>query len=200
MSLHLDFKTYHPHSGAGLRLKAESGTISVIHGASGRGKSTLLAQIWGSRPIATSGHVIIESDHQCCEVSGLKPAHLVQVRRKMMSYVEQKPAVLKRDFIHSWFELESLHLQDGLNAFDLDPTLLQRRASDVSGGELQRFVLLRAILSPAPILLLDEPFTGLDAERVTRVARFLQADVARGRMLVMTAHEPLAYADQAIQL
>ncbi len=200
MSICLDFKSVHPHTSAELVLRAKSGTISVIYGASGRGKSTLLSQIWGSRPIAENGHVILTINNQSCDLTRIKPAHLAQIRGQTMSYVEQNPAVLKRDYLYNWFNLKDPRLLEGLVAFDLPPDLCERRASDVSGGELQRFILLRAVLSKAPIILLDEPFTGLDRERTERVATFILAEAKRGRLVVLTAHEQCNYADESLLL
>lgn len=200
MSLRLEFISTDPHQGTEIKFYANAGTVTVICGASGRGKSTLLSQIWGSRSMSTKGHVIIHSNDQFCDLTALKPAHLAQLRQRFMHYVGQNPSVLKRDFVSSWFDSSDQRLAHGLAAFDLSQQLLERRAGEVSGGELQRFILLRAVLSDAPILLLDEPFTGLDVMRIEKVGAFLCDEAKRDRTIILTSHQKLGYGEQCILL
>ncbi|MGO2502030.1 MAG: thiol reductant ABC exporter subunit CydC [Cobetia marina] len=60
----------------------------------------------------------------------------------------------------------------------------------LSGGQLRRFGVARALLSPAPIVLLDEPCEGLDRESAERVISAILT-ACRGRSLIMITHQPL---------
>ncbi|MGH7149266.1 MAG: ATP-binding cassette domain-containing protein, partial [Planctomycetota bacterium] len=66
-------------------------------------------------------------------------------------------------------------------------TRLGERGATLSGGERQRLALARAALRDAPIVLLDEPFTGLDAATEEAVSRDLLA-LFEGRTLLLIAH------------
>ncbi|MFK5690782.1 ABC transporter ATP-binding protein [Ornithinimicrobium sp. LYQ92] len=67
-------------------------------------------------------------------------------------------------------------------------TVVSERGSSLSGGQKQRISLARAFLRDAPVLVLDEPTTGLDPENVTLVGEALDA-LSRGRTTVMITHD-----------
>lgn len=67
---------------------------------------------------------------------------------------------------------------------------LAKPVSQLSGGMRRRVELARALAHPSAVLLLDEPFTGLDAATRRRTAR-LTAEHARGRTLLLATHEPV---------
>ena len=79
----------------------------------------------------------------------------------------------------------------------------ERRLGSLSGGELQRAVLARALAQEAPILLLDEPTTALDLGRQQRVLELVAELRADGLTVVTTMHDlTLAgqYADRLVLL
>ena len=67
-------------------------------------------------------------------------------------------------------------------------TVLGERATTLSGGQRQRLAIARAFIRDAPILVLDEPTTGLDAESAALVAEALQ-DLARDRSTLIVSHD-----------
>lgn len=67
-------------------------------------------------------------------------------------------------------------------------TEVSERGGSLSGGQKQRISLARAFLRDAPVLVLDEPTTGLDPENVVLVGQALDA-VSRGRTTVMITHD-----------
>ena len=65
---------------------------------------------------------------------------------------------------------------------------LTRPVSTLSGGMKRRVAILRALLTPSDILLMDEPFTGLDEEIKQRVIEYIK-EKQEGRLLVLTTHQ-----------
>ncbi len=60
---------------------------------------------------------------------------------------------------------------------------------DLSGGQRQRVLVARALVQDAPVILLDEPFTGLDTPSVERLEALLAALAADGRGVMIATHD-----------
>jgi ATP-binding cassette, subfamily B, bacterial len=93
-------------------------------------------------------------------------------------------------------EIEAAAVAAGADAFirrlpDGYATLLGERGETLSGGQRQRIAIARAILRDAPILILDEPLTGLDHETAQGLAATLRS-VAAGRTTLLIAHDALS--------
>ena len=75
------------------------------------------------------------------------------------------------------------HLENVLPGVSLD-----KQVSELSGGERRRVALVRAILAPGEVLLLDEPFTGLDEAAMQTVKEYIEKETV-GRTVLLTDHE-----------
>ena len=64
-----------------------------------------------------------------------------------------------------------------------------RTFGDLSGGQRQRVLVARALVQDAPVLLLDEPFTGLDGPSTRRLEALLADLAAEGRALLIATHD-----------
>ena len=78
-------------------------------------------------------------------------------------------------------------LIDKLAQLGIDRQDAYRPVSEYSGGMKRRVAFLRTILFPSDLLLLDEPFTGLDESNIGVAAAFL-ADNRNGRTIILTTH------------
>ena len=67
--------------------------------------------------------------------------------------------------------------------------LVARRLSGLSKGERKRVVLALGLSAPQPLLLLDEPFDGLDLRQTREAAALLRSESARGRTLFLSIHQ-----------
>jgi ABC-type multidrug transport system ATPase subunit len=74
-----------------------------------------------------------------------------------------------------------------IQLFGLGP-LLGSRLSELSKGEHRRVMLAAALLTPQPLLMLDEPFDGLDLRQTRDVMAVLREHAARGRTLFLSIH------------
>jgi len=161
--------------------EAAAGRMLVLLGPSGCGKSTTLRLIAGLEA-ATAGRVAI---------GGVDVTHRPPAERRV-SMVFQSYAAERIERLARVADLL------GLTA------LLERRPSQLSGGQQQRVALGRALIAEAPVCLMDEPLSNLDAQlrlEMRREIRGLQQSL--GITMVYVTHdqtEAMTMADQVILL
>ncbi|MDN3557880.1 thiol reductant ABC exporter subunit CydD [Halomonas maura] len=189
----------HPERGrvlGPLDLTLARGEILAVSGPSGAGKSTLLQLLAGfvgpsegARRVA-GDHAFAWMDQRPLLIHGSLADNL------RLAAPEADEAALRR-------ALERAGLGELLAALPagLD-TALGERGVGLSGGQAQRLALARVFLSPAPLVLLDEPTASLDAASEARVLAGLAALAAEGRTLVIASHQPapLALARRVLRL
>lgn len=171
----------------GLNLRVGPGEIVAILGANGAGKSTLL------RVLATllrpeAGTLAIDGIDALAR-GGDARARIGVVLHHTMVY----PELSGRENLRFHAELRGLNDSAARITAALEQVDLIRRADDLaraySRGMAQRLSLARALLHEPVLLILDEPFTGLDQASAARLSALL-ADWARaGKAGVMTTHE-----------
>jgi len=205
-------KTYRQGSTAihaldGIDLHVAQGEFIAIMGPSGSGKSTLLNVLGGlDRP--DSGHYRLAQD----EISALDDDAASDVRNRRIGFVFQSFHLLPRLTV-----LENVLLPQRY-ARTPDPdaperarTLLERIGlgkrldhlpGQLSGGQLQRAAIARALLNEPDLLLADEPTGNLDSNSAADVMALLRELHAGGQTLVLVTHDPAiaASAQRTIHL
>lgn len=175
-----------------LSFTLEPGTTTAIVGPSGSGKSTILGLIAGLHE-PDRGRVLFGD----ADLATLHP----QARRAAVSVVFQHPYLFDgslRDNIlvgdpsadaGTLAGATRLARVDELAARlpDGEHTVVGEAGSALSGGERQRVSIARALVKPAPVLLVDEATSALDTENEAAVVEALTADL-RARTRVIVAH------------
>jgi len=173
-------------------LQLECGETLGIVGASGSGKSSLADTLAGViAPLKGS-------------VAALPCAYLTQTTMVFEDTVKANlmlgnPAATDAEF---WRVLEMVELAD---RFAPEPdgleTWLGSGGNRLSGGEARRLVLARVLLSVAPLVILDEPFTGVDADTRARIAPHIERWL-KGRTVICLGHGPgaLLASDRVLYL
>lgn len=183
------------------------GKVTAIFGPSGAGKTTLLDLVAGLR---TAQSAFIQMDD--CVLTDTSRGIFVPPRHRGIGYVPQDLAL----FPHLPVRQNLLYGQKsghGANpVLTLDRvveileihSLVQRRVTDLSGGEKQRVAIARALLSSPRLLVLDEPLASLDLPLRARIMPYLARirDEFQIPMLYVThdRFETLALADEMVVL
>jgi len=187
-------------------LEVRPGEVVAVTGVSGAGKSTLLAAILGFAVPSAGRVVVVGEDGTAVAVAALDPA----AWRSRVAWVPQEP-YLAPGTVADNVRLGAPAASDAdvaaaLDAVGLGDLALDRalgeRGSGLSGGQRRRVGVARALVRRAPLLLLDEPTAGLDAEAEARVLAAVRAEAARGAAVLLVAHRPgaLAGADRSVEV
>ncbi|MDQ7843329.1 MAG: heme ABC exporter ATP-binding protein CcmA [Armatimonadota bacterium] len=182
---------------SGVSLTAGVGRVVAVLGPNGAGKSTLLRIAAGiTRPDA--GEVRV----------GGHPADDAGVRRRIGFAGHQSllyGALTVEEnlrFYARLYRLDPDHIEEGLTRFGLLPHR-RRPVHELSRGLVQRASLARALLHHPPVLVLDEPFTGLDADGAAVLQGVITDLRARGGAVLLATHawaEARDLADEAVVL
>lgn len=174
--------------------RAQSGEFVAIIGANGAGKSTLLASIAGLI-VPDAGTIRLDD----ADLAGLTR---VQIARRR-AYLPQNP---RCEWPLSVERLVALGLTPVLPAFGGLPAEMQMRvdamldewdlvfhraqpATTLSGGELARAMLARALVGNPDILIADEPISGLDPRHALDCAGRLSALARGGKLVIASIHD-----------
>lgn len=152
----------------------ESGQIYCLMGPSGSGKTTLLKILMGlesaddgrilTMPDSMDISAVFQEDRLCETFTPVENVMMVTGKRLSRTEVRQ--------------ELCRLLPEESLN----------RPVSTLSGGMKRRTAICRALLAPFDLLLMDEPFTGLDEDTRQLVIRYVREKSA-GKLVLLTTHQ-----------
>lgn len=176
----------------GVDLLVAEGTLTAILGASGSGKTTLLRIVMGltgadTGTIAVGGTIVADANR----VS-------VRTDKRSIGYVAQEGALFPHITVgeNVGFGLarserrRGRRISEALELVGLDDSFIPRRPQELSGGEQRRVGLARALAPRPRLVLLDEPFSGLDAAlRLDTRAAVVRALEREGTTAVLVTHD-----------
>lgn len=173
-------------------LTAHAGSITTLLGPNGAGKSTLLSI--ASTLLAPSGGVVWYGDVDARQGGSALRARIGLLAHDLFLYPELTAAENLR-FFASVYALPDVgrRVDDALDRAGL----AARRDDSVSGfsrGMRQRLALERALIHEPRLVLLDEPFTGLDEAAREALRRRLDAVRGSGAIVLLTTHDTAAVA------
>lgn len=184
-----------------ISFRAEPGALLAIFGPNGAGKSTLL-RILALLSVPTSGEVWINGQ-LATEDHGLLRSRIGLLSHQSFLY-EALSAMENLDFYGRLYGLPDRQRRvheaidtAGLSLFAHDPVRTYSR------GMQQRLAIARTLLHDPDILLLDEPYTGLDQSARGLLDRLISEAKERGRTILLVSHdtaEGLRTADQVLIL
>jgi ABC-type multidrug transport system ATPase subunit len=166
-------------------LAVEKGELIAVIGHNGAGKSTLLKML-ASWLLPDSGQVLVD---------GINLGNRLAVVRKI-GFVPEIPNLF--DFFSveynlkifaRLFQVPFLRMEEILKEFDLLP-FRHNKIQVLSKGLRQRVSIGRALLADPPVLLFDEPTSGIDFEMTKEIYRLLKDYHALGKTIIFTSHRP----------
>ncbi|WP_051606336.1 sulfate/molybdate ABC transporter ATP-binding protein [Microbacterium sp. CH12i] len=202
MTLDIDIRTRVGNFTLEAALTAHSGEVLAVLGPNGSGKSTLLGTIAGHLPASggrielagrllesvpssgSGGHVWVPPERRRVALLGQRAMllpHLTALENVAFGPRAQGvPRTTARSTAAAWLG------EVGMGEY------AQRRPAQLSGGQQQRVALARALAAEPEALLLDEPFTSLDAQTAAQARRLITEQRDRtGVPMVLVTHDPM---------
>ncbi|MGM0167040.1 hypothetical protein IGI39_002020 [Enterococcus sp. AZ135] len=175
-------------------IQVEKGQFVAIMGPSGSGKSTLLYAISGMDQV-DSGEISFNNQ----QIEQMSEKQLADIRREQMGFVFQQPTLLKNLSLIDNIILPSLKgkkqiAQQEKRAESLMkkvgiPELRDRKITQVSGGQLQRAGICRALMSQPEIIFGDEPTGALNSKAAQEIMNILLKINEEGTTVVIVTHD-----------
>lgn len=168
------------------------GSITALVGANGAGKSTIFKAVMGLVPAQGTVRILGETVESA-------------LSRQWIAYVPQAEEVdwtfpiLVRDVVMmgrygrmGWLrrasDTDRAAVAQALERVGMTP-YAARQIGELSGGQRKRVFLARALAQEARVILLDEPFTGVDVQTEERIIAILRDMRAEGRVMLVSTHD-----------
>ena len=171
------------HALADMSLDVHAGEVLGLIGPNGAGKTTLLEAIAGVLPV-NAGRVLWRGT----------PLTLAK-RREFIFYLpdglrpwDDQYVVRVLEFFAGVYGRSESAVAETIGALGL-ATVLRKRVSALSKGYARRLMLALALLTPHPLLLMDEPFDGFDLRQTREIMGLLRQVAENGRTLVLAIHQ-----------
>lgn len=186
-----------------INFTVQQGKFTVILGPSGSGKSTTL-NLLGGMDKATSGHIFVDGK----EITALSEGQLTDYRRTDVGFVFQF-----YNLIPNLNAYENVDVSARLGIHPLDPKdilsavglskRMKNFPAEMSGGEMQRTSIARALCKNPKLILCDEPTGALDSVTGKSILEFLQNIAHKeGKTVIVVTHNSAIApaADRVINL
>jgi ABC-type multidrug transport system fused ATPase/permease subunit len=186
-----------------INFEIKGGDFVGISGPSGKGKTTFVNLMLGFLD-QHSGEILIN------DATSDVPAR--QRFWKKIAYVQQRPFLLhdtvrtnitlnEETYDETWLQ-EVIDVTGLREIIDQSPDginkMITENGKNISGGQRQRISIARALFKKADLIILDEPFSELDAHSEVRILEHLRSLSEKGKMIVMITHkkENLLYSNK----
>lgn len=166
-------------------LHFDEGKCTCLLGPSGCGKSTLIRIISGSNTVDYSGKVSFEVNTKKEQpVAWMSQKDLLLPWLTVMDNIMLGPKL--RGNVHEIVrnKAQKMLKSAGLEGYG------EKYPATLSGGMRQRVALLRTLLEERPVILMDEPFSALDALTRLKLQDF-SAELTRGKTVILVTHDPM---------
>ena len=168
------------------------GTIAALVGINGSGKSTLFKAIMGFLPLA-SGTVEILGRPAAEMLKAVKVAYVPQAEEVDWNFpVLVEDVVMMGRYGHMGFLRRPKPRDHEMVEAALSRVNMigyrKRQIGELSGGQKKRVFLARAIAQESEVILLDEPFTGVDVKTEHAIIDLLSAMRSEGRVMLVSTH------------
>lgn len=169
-----------------------TGSIAALVGVNGSGKSTLFKAIMGFVPVRQGSVEILGQDAKLA-LKGVNVAYVPQAEEVDWNFpVLVEDVVMMGRYGHMNFlripkALDKEAVTDALHRVGMEE-FRKRQIGELSGGQKKRVFLARALAQESQVILLDEPFTGVDVKTENAIIDLLAAMRNEGKVMLVSTH------------
>ncbi len=170
----------------GVSFSLPAGTSTALVGPNGSGKTTTLNLIAGlTEP--TKGRIDVSTP------GAVRPAYVLQHRDHAVWLPLTVAEVVRmgrfgaRGLVGRFGSEDHAAVADAADRLEV-ADLFRRQYGELSGGQRQRTLVAQALAQQSPLLLMDEPITGLDLASQHRILDVIDQETAEGRTVIMSTH------------
>lgn len=188
-NLHKSFKKNHVLKGIDVEIRGQ-GIIALL-GPNGSGKTTMLKCFLGM-VIPDSGEILFQGNNIIGQYAYRQSVgYLPQIARFPDNLTGRELIELMKSIKCGETREEAL-----IDLFDLSSEL-DKKMSNLSGGNRQKVNITLALMHDSPLIILDEPSAGLDPLSIKKFKDFLRLEKERGKTIIVTTHIMSLAADLA---
>jgi len=167
---------------SGVNLNINEGGIFAVLGPNGSGKTTLIKSILGM-VIPNKGKITVLGNN-------IKNHSTYRNKINYLPQIANFPSNLRvKELIKMIKDLRGNTSEDKrlINLFKLEP-FLDKKLGNLSGGTKQKVNIVLTFMFDSPLIILDEPTTGLDPISLIRLKELIQGEKAKGKTILITSH------------
>lgn len=167
---------------SGVNLAISEGGIFAVLGPNGSGKTTLIKSVLGM-VIPNKGNITVLGEN-------IKKNSKYRHKIDYLPQIANFPSNLKvKELIKMIKDLRKPTSEDQrlIELFRLEP-FLDKKLGQLSGGTKQKVNLVLTFMFDSPLIILDEPTTGLDPISLIRLKELIKAEKAKGKTILITSH------------
>lgn len=186
----------------------KKGRLYCLLGDNGAGKSTLVKNILGLY-VDITGNTIYYDDKK------IKDINIYDARNNLIGVCEQEPDMLEDTLYNNllYYDIDSINISrfrdicanldfiSELTSKETFDEIMNKNATELSGGQKQKFALARAIYKSPSVLILDEPSSALDKSGVKALKNQLNT-LKNNMIVIMISHDPemIQLADEIVNI
>lgn len=190
-----------------ISIKIDDGEYIAVMGRSGSGKSTLLNIIGGMEKV-TSGQYFCNEK----EISSLTIKELDLFRKNNISFIFQNYFLINSYTVSENIEVPLIakgipakkrkNIVDEMMKKTVISDIAKKYPNHISGGQMQRCAIARALASDNSIILADEPTGALDAKTGQEIMELLNNIKTKGKTIILVTHDEniASYADRIVRI
>lgn len=172
-----------------LSFSLKSGEFLFIHGKNGTGKTTLIKCLLKLVKIP-DGMILLDD----IDINDIKKFNNIGYVPQKNDFNYEFPITVFEILSCAYGKKRDEFYTNIVNVFDLNK-IYRENINNLSGGQIQRVFIARALLSQPKLLILDEPTVGVDVENVKALTDTLKQLKSQGITIILISHDPTFCSD-----